>query len=114
VESSGGVVQYIQNLDDPYNKNGRDWHWVDMNFQKYFRFKGTRYTVFCEITNVFDAPNSKIINPLTGEAYRFGDPVLDTWNDPLNPDPNPTYPFPTNPSRFLEPRNIMFGVTMEF
>ncbi len=114
VESSGGVVQYIPNLDDPYDKTAEMWHWFDLKFQKFYEWGATKYTVFCEITNIFNARNSKIINPLTGRAYEFGDPVLDSWNDPLEPDANPIYPFPFNPSRYLEPRNIMIGVSMEF
>ncbi|MBD3170368.1 MAG: TonB-dependent receptor [candidate division Zixibacteria bacterium] len=114
IESGDGSVQEIPNLDDPYDQTGEDWHWVDISFQKYFRWKGMKYTLFCEINNLFDSKNSKIINPLTGKAYEYGDPVLESWNDPINPDPNPTYPFPFNPARYLEPRNIMLGVTMEF
>jgi outer membrane receptor protein involved in Fe transport len=114
VVSSGGVEQYIANSNDPYGEVAKNWIWVDLRFKKYFDLWKVKYTLFCEVTNLFDYQNSKIINPLTGKAYQYGDPVLDTWNDPLNPDPDPVYPFPFNPARYLEPRSVKVGMSVEF
>ncbi len=114
VESEGQETQYIKNNNDPYSRTAQAWRWVDLSLKKHFRFQGLQYSVFMEITNLTNARNSKIINPLTGKAYEYGDEVLPGWNDPMNPDRNPTSPFPFDPSRYLAPRNIKLGVAVSW
>ncbi|OGC92542.1 MAG: hypothetical protein A2W25_07560 [candidate division Zixibacteria bacterium RBG_16_53_22] len=114
IERQGELDQYVANNKDPYAAVSNSWHWVDISFKKYFRAFGVRMALFTEITNIFNGRNSDIINPLTGRAYEYGDPVLDTWNDPLNPDPSPLQPFPFNPARYLSPRNVKVGVSLSW
>jgi outer membrane receptor protein involved in Fe transport len=115
IERVGEQIQYVANNKDPYKGLSTPWHWVDLSFKKHFRIKGDfRFTFFTEISNLFNSKNSDIINPLTGRAYEYGQPVLDSWNDPLHPDPSPTYPFPYNPARYLESRNVKVGVSVSW
>ena len=114
VESAGGQIQYVANNKTPYSAISQTWQWIDMSFKKYFRLGGAKLALFTEVTNLFNSKNSDIINPLTGRAYEYGDPVLDSWNDPLHPDPSPLQPFPFDPARYLEPRNIKVGVSVSW
>jgi hypothetical protein len=59
--------------------------------------------------------NSAIINPVTGKAYEYGDPTPNGYNDPLYPDVQaPLSPFPYNPSRYLAPRQLRFGLAFQY
>lgn len=92
-----------------------DWMWMDLNLEKYFALGGLRFSVFMEINNVLDFKNSAIINPVTGKAYEYGDPVPNSWNDPNYPDLQaPISPYPENPARYLTRRNVKFGVSLRF
>jgi len=94
---------------------GDDWMWMDINLEKYFAVGGLRFSVFMEINNLIDFKNSAIINPVTGRAYEFGDPIPNSWNDPNYPDLQaPISPFPENPARYLTRRNVKFGVSIRF
>ena len=94
---------------------GDDWMWMDINLEKYFAVGGLRFSVFMEINNLLDFKNSAIINPVTGRAYEFGDPIPNSWNDPNYPDLQaPISPFPENPARYLTRRNVKFGVSIRF
>ena len=114
VEKIGQDPEFIRNDNDPYSKTAESWKWIDLSFKKHFNWGKMQYSLFLEVTNLTNTENSKIINPLTGQAYEYGDPVLPGWNDPLAPDLNPTYPFPFDPARYLAPRNIKLGVSMSW
>ena len=97
------------------SKLGDDWFWVDLNFEKYIAIDKIKFSIFVEINNLFDFKNSAIINPVTGKAYEFGDPVPNSWNDPKYPDLQaPISPYPFNPARYLTKRNIKFGISFRF
>ncbi len=97
------------------SKLGDDWFWVDLNFEKYFSIYNLKFSFFVEVNNLFDFKNSAIINPVTGRAYEFGDPVPNSWNDPRYPDLQaPLSPYPINPARYLTKRNIKFGISLRF
>ena len=92
---------------------GENWFWIDLNFEKHFRFGGTDIAFTVEVTNVLNRQNSTIINPVTGKAYEYGDPTPSGWNDPRYPDLQaPITPYPYNPARFLAPRNIRAGLAV--
>lgn len=94
---------------------GDNWYWVDLNFEKYISISGLRFSVFVEVNNLLDTKNSAIINPVTGQAYEFGDPVPNSWNDPVYPDLQaPLSPYPFSPARYLTKRNIKMGVSFKF
>ena len=99
-----------------FSKLGEFWHWADLSFRKFFQWAGIRYIFSIEVTNVFNSENVNIINNITGRAYEYGDPTPISWNDPLYPDRfyPVSGPFPFNPARYREPRNIQFGISLEF
>ncbi len=110
-----GRPEYTSDIDNRYGEIGDNWFYIDMNFEKYFKFAGLKFSFFVEVNNVFDTKNSAIINPVTGEAYEYGDPTPTTWNDPLYPDLQaPLNPYPFNPARYLTRRNIKFGLSLRF
>jgi hypothetical protein len=72
-------------------------------------------TFTIEVLNLLNRNNSNIINPITGRAYEYGDPTPLGWNDPLYPDVQaPLEPYPYNPARYLNPRNVKLGVKLRF
>lgn len=110
-----GRPEYTSDIDNRYGEIGDNWFYIDMNFEKYFKFAGLKFSFFVEVNNVFDTKNSAIINPVTGEAYEYGDPTPSTWNDPLYPDLQaPLNAYPYNPARYLTRRNIKFGLSLRF
>ncbi len=101
--------------DNLYGKLGATWFWVNLNFEKYFRLLGIDYTLMVEVVNLLDRNNPQIINPVTGQAYEFGNPTPTFYNDPLFPDKQaPVSPFPFNPARYLTQRNIKVGIAVRF
>lgn len=112
---SQGRPEYEYIRDRRYNKIGDNWFWIDVNIEKYFSLMGLKFSIFAEINNLFDKKNSAIINPVTGKAYEYGDPIPTSWNDPRFPDLQPPIsPYPFNPARYLTRRNIKFGLSMRF
>ncbi len=110
-----GRPEYVQDRSDRYGKIGDNWFWIDMNIEKYFRFGDLRFTLFVEINNLLDTKNAAVIDPITGEAYEYGDPTPSSWNDPLYPDLQaPISPYPFDPARYLTRRNIKFGISLRF
>ncbi|RMI09489.1 MAG: TonB-dependent receptor [Calditrichaeota bacterium] len=106
----------VQDQSKQYSKVAKAWQWTDVNFVKNFRIGGLKYAFEVEVRNLFSNKNPQIINPVTGDAYHFGDPVPSSWNDPLFPDRDYpiSSPFPLNPARYRAPRNIRFGISVQF
>ena len=91
-----------------------NWFWVDLTFEKKFTLGGIDCSATLEITNLLDNRNATIINPVTGQAYEFGDNVPGGYNDPRYPDLQaPINPYPYNPARYLAPRNIRAGFSIK-
>ena len=112
---SNGRPDYITDRDHRLAELGQDWFWIDLNWEKYFKFAKMEWTLSVQVKNILDRKNSTIINPVTGKAYEFGDPTPSSWNDPLYPDLQaPVSPYPYNPARYLSPRNVIVGIGMRF
>lgn len=110
-----GRPEYRSDRDNPYSKIGRDWFYIDLNFEKYFDIKIGKLVFSFEVQNLLNRKNSQILNPVTGRAYEYGDPTPVDWNDPLYPDITaPIDPFPYNPARYLNPRTYKFGLSFRF
>ncbi|MFA6467843.1 MAG: TonB-dependent receptor [Bacteroidota bacterium] len=110
-----GRPQYIPNYENPYQKSGEDWFYVNMNIEKYYDLSFAKLTISLEIQNVFDNKNSQLINPITGHAYEYGDGTTNSYNDPLYPDLQGSIsPYPYDPSRYLAPRNARIGISLRF
>jgi outer membrane receptor protein involved in Fe transport len=117
-EYSGRPIYEINN--DPnarYAELGTPWFWMDMNFIKWWVFGKTEVAWTFEITNIFDNKNAAIINPVTGRAYEYGDPVPTEWRDPRYNDPRDprsgNIP-PDNPSRYMPQRHFLTGIQVKF
>ncbi len=110
-----GRPEYEYLVSDRNSKIADNWFWVDLNFEKSFSISALKFSLFVEVNNLLDTKNSAIVNPVTGEAYEYGDPVPNSWNDPRFPDLQaPLNPYPFNPARYLTRRNIKFGVSLRF
>lgn len=113
--STDGRPIYETIRNDRNSKIGDNWFWIDLNFEKYVVIDKLKFSVFMEINNLLDMQNSAIINPVTGKAYEYGDPVPNSWNDPNYPDLQaPITPYPFNPARYLTKRNIKVGISFRF
>ncbi len=117
-ESVDGRILYATTEDQSqfFSEIASNWQWVDFSFTKNFAVAGLQYGFQVEIKNLFSNQNAQIINPVTGKAYEFGDPTPSGWNDPLFPDRfyPISNPFPLNPARYMAPRNIRFGLSVDF
>lgn len=112
---SNGRPEYESDYNNPYSAVGSDWFWMDLSIDKYFTFSKFKFIVTLEINNILNKLNAAIINPVTGRAYQYGDPVPNSYNDPLYPDVQaPLSPYPTNPARYLSPRQIRFGISLQY
>jgi len=110
-----GRPLYVANIDDPLTKVGKNWFYVDVNFEKYFDLSFAKLVFLVEIQNLLNNKNSQIINPVTGRAYEYGDPTPLSMNDPLYPQLQGTIdPYPYNAARYLAPRNIRAGLSVRF
>jgi hypothetical protein len=110
-----GRPQYTPDYLNPLSESAEPWFYIDLNFEKYFPLGFGKLVVSLEVQNILDRRNSQIINPVTGRAYEYGDPTVQSVNDPLYPDL--TYPvdaYPYNPARYLTPRTYRLGLEFSF
>ncbi|MCS6894894.1 MAG: TonB-dependent receptor [Bacteroidia bacterium] len=102
-----------ERVDGPPNTAiGSPWRWVDMRITRNF-LRG-RLSVFIEGRNIFSWKNAAIINPVTGRAYEYPDDVPNGWRDPKYPNPLDTGLPPTDPARYLPPRQVFIGMNWSF
>ncbi|MFZ4619357.1 MAG: TonB-dependent receptor [Bacteroidota bacterium] len=107
--------EYRSLSENPLQKIGDYWFYVNMNIEKYFNLGFAKLTVSLEIQNIFDNKNTQSINSVTGHAYEYGDKTPTSYNDPVYPDLQGTIsPFPYNPSRYLAPRTARLGIALRF
>jgi outer membrane receptor protein involved in Fe transport len=100
-----------------WSKIGQNWFWLDFNFRKWYEYKKVKVAWTVEITNVLNNKNSAIINPVTGRAYSSGDDVPTEWRDPRYNDPRDPRSSgtpPNDPSRYLQQRNYLIGLAVQF
>jgi len=76
--------------------------------------KKAKFSITVECKNIFNNENSQIINPTTGTAYYFGDPIVKDDRDPAYPNPNQDGIQPYNPARFMQPRQLLFGISLSY
>lgn len=100
-------------VDGPPNTAiGSPWRWVDLRLTR--SLWKERLSLFIEVRNLFSWKNAAIINPVTGRAYEFPEDVPNSWRDPKYPNPLDSGPPPTNPARYLPPRQIFAGLNWSF
>ncbi|MFN1834819.1 TonB-dependent receptor [Balneola sp. MJW-20] len=125
------IYERVQDPSKRFSEVGPSWFYMDLNIQKWIEIGDTRLSAFLEITNLLNNQNAIIVNPVTGEGYRSDYPnsqealvnlrndrsydVPGNVRDPRYLDPNdnnvPSY---LNPANFLQQRQIMFGISLQF
>ncbi len=98
----------VTEYDKPYQGISNPWWTVDLKFYKSLKFFGLNYRLFCEIENLFNVKIPRIINPITGEAYRPGD-ILEKSETSLRYAPRAL-----DPSNYQWPRTMMFGLNIYY
>lgn len=110
-----GRPQYERVVDAPFEEVGENWFWMDLKVSRDFRISDRSYvSLSFEVKNLLNNLNSQIINPVTGRAYQFGDPLPISSRDPLYPDPENNSQPPFNPARWKQPRQILAGISFKF
>jgi len=110
-----GRPEYVSDLNRVLEGIGAPWFFVDLNLEKTFDLGIGKLTLSVEVQNLLNRKNSQIINPVTGEAYSYGDPTPLSYNDPLYPQlTGDIDPYPYNPARYLNPRTVRGGLTVRF
>jgi outer membrane receptor protein involved in Fe transport len=96
-------------------KIGSSWFWTDLTITRdfYISRKYKAYLSF-EVKNIFNNKNAQLINPVTGTGYRNGDNLPYEQRDPNYINPNSSGLSPENPARYLQPRQIMYGIGFTF
>ena len=90
---------------------------MNITYKKWWDLKTTQLSFTFEITNLLNTLNTAIVNPVTGEAYQYGDPVPSEWRDPSFIDPRDPRSYgtpPDNPARYYEQRHILAGLSWKF
>ena len=107
---------YEYRNDRPNEKIAKAWFWVDFRISRDFFLKSQRgFSLSFEIKNVLNNKNAYIVNPVTGDGFRDGDDVPISWRDPKINDPQPPSGAPpTNPARWMAPRQILYGIQFKF
>ncbi len=108
-----GFTQFVAD-GEANSKIGPWWNSLDLTFQKYFRNGKYTLTLFVEATNILDHKNVTLINPLTGKEYRSGDTIPKGGNLFELPPLSYELPLWDNPTKYLAPRQIKFGLGMSF
>jgi outer membrane receptor protein involved in Fe transport len=112
--AANGRPIYERIDDEPNSKIAAPWFWTDLRITRDFSFGKKdlqRASLSFEVRNIFNNKNSQIINGVTGKAYRDGDPLPYSVRDPNYPDPQDRGLPPTDPARYLSPRQMMLGLS---
>jgi outer membrane receptor protein involved in Fe transport len=110
-----GRPRYESDSKNPYSKLATPWFWTDIKITRDFPVGKKRFiSASIEISNAFNNKNAQIINPVTGTAYQDGDQLLYSARDPNYPSPLDFGTPPNNPARYMQPRQIVYGVAFNF
>lgn len=115
IDRESGRERFVPITDKPLSEVGASWFWVDMRLTREFRFSKKSYVgLYFEVKNIFNNKNAQIINPVTGRGYEYGDPLpFDTYRDPKYPHPNQRGDRADDPARYLQPTQLMLGLTFQ-
>lgn len=110
-----GRIKYEMVRNSQYSEIGSAWFWTDLTISRDFKISNKVRAYFSvEIKNIFNNKNAQIINPVTGQAYSYGDPLPSEQRDPKYTDPNTSGLSPLNPARYMQPRQIIYGIGFNF
>lgn len=107
------IYEVVSDPEQKYAKIGASNFWLNMTFRRWWNIKSSRLAFTLEITNVLNTKNTAIVDPVTGAAYEYGDPVPSDWRDPSYIDPRDPRSFgtpPDNPARYYEQRHVLLGI----
>ena len=106
--------RYESVRDEPLAEIGANWFRTDLKLSKDFDLDNAQLTLSLEVKNLFNNRNAQIVNPVTGEGYRRGDPLPYSTRNPEYNYPQNTGLPPTNPARWTEPRHVLYGISFQF
>ena len=109
-----GRPRYESVRDEPLAEVGANWFRTDLKLSKDFDLDNAEMTLSLEVKNLFNNRNAQIVNPVTGEGYRRGDPLPYSMRNPEYNYPQNTGLPPTNPARWTEPRHVLYGISFQF
>lgn len=106
-----GRPEYVADLNQYLEERGSAWFNTDLKISKTFASKAKRgITLSIEARNLLSNKNAQIVNPVTGTAWEEGDNVPNNWRDERYLGPEESGTPPNDPSRYLAPRQILFGI----
>lgn len=117
VVSGRPIYEQMSDPEKRFSEIGASAFWINATFRKWWNFGKMNMSVTLEITNLLNAMNTAIVNPVTGRAWQEGDPVPTEWRDPAYLDPRDPRSYnipPDNPARFYEQRHVMLGLSVGF
>lgn len=110
-----GRPLYISLDEEFLAENATPWFWVDVKLSRTFPINNGRgITLSLEVKNLTNHLNAQIINPVTGRAFQEGDDVPNSWRDPRFIGPEERGTPPDDPARYLQPRQILGGLSFKF
>ncbi len=109
-----GRVRYETDFTRPFEEVGSNWFWMDLKITKDIPIKTTRLSITFEVRNLLNNRMAQIINPVTGTAYEYGDPLLVNERDPVYPDPTNNGIPPEDPARYRALRQLFLGIAFAF
>lgn len=117
-ENDLGRPIYDPQLDRYLEETATPWINFDwkLSYDWIFLKNNRGLTFSLEVRNLLDNKNAQIINPVTGRAYEYGDDVPNGWRDPRPQynGPQERGVDPRDPSRYLAPRQILYGIAFRF
>lgn len=111
------IYEIVSDPEQRYSEIGADNFWINLTYRKWWDIKSTQLAFTVELTNLLNTMNTAIVNPVTGTAYVYGDPVPSEWRDPAYIDPRDPRSYgtpPDNPARYYEQRHLLFGLSWKW
>lgn len=113
--ADSGRPMYETLDSQPFSKIGSPWFWTDVRISKDFSLGKHRFlSLNARVDNIFNYRSAAIINPTTGKAYQYGDPLPIGTRDPKYPDPQDNGTPPFNPARLMAPAHLMLGLEFKY
>ncbi|MEZ5015282.1 MAG: TonB-dependent receptor [Chitinophagales bacterium] len=122
-ESASGrpIYEVISDPEKKYSEIGSGSFTINLTYKKWWEIPVgeniSELAFTLEVTNLLNTLNTAIVNPVTGTAWSYGDPVPSEWRDPSYIDPRDPRSYgtpPDNPARYYEQRHILLGLVWKW